>query len=119
MEDSMTDYNDGEWHIWKGGECPVHPESVVEIRLRVAGEGFDGQERQASELVWVHDHDSEVDIICFRVVKAHREPRVWWVNEYDGEDVGPWLYDTKTEAAEATDFRRRLTRVFKVQEVIE
>jgi hypothetical protein len=115
MEDSMTDYNDGEWHIWKGGECPVHPRSYVDVRYRrddTCGLGV------AGNFSWAHN-SRDCDIICFRVVKAHRELRVWWVNEYDGEDVGPWLYDTKTEAAEATDFRRRLTRVLKVQEVIE
>jgi hypothetical protein len=26
----MIDYNDGKWHGWNGGECPVHPESVVD-----------------------------------------------------------------------------------------
>ena len=27
----MTDYNDGKWHGWNGGECPVHPGSVVSV----------------------------------------------------------------------------------------
>ena len=27
----MSDYNDGNWHAWNGGECPVHPESEVEV----------------------------------------------------------------------------------------
>ena len=24
-------YNDGRWHGWNGGECPVHPETVVVV----------------------------------------------------------------------------------------
>lgn len=27
----MIDYNNGKWHDWNGGECPVHPKSVVEV----------------------------------------------------------------------------------------
>lgn len=27
----MTDYSDGEWHGWNGGECPVRPDGVVSI----------------------------------------------------------------------------------------
>ena len=27
----MTDYNDGKWHGWNGGECPVHPESELKV----------------------------------------------------------------------------------------
>ena len=23
-------YNDGKWHGWNGGECPVHPKTVVD-----------------------------------------------------------------------------------------
>jgi hypothetical protein len=30
MEREMTDYNDGNWHGWQGGDCPVHPKSEVE-----------------------------------------------------------------------------------------
>ena len=26
----MTGYNDGKWHGWNGGECPVHPKSRVQ-----------------------------------------------------------------------------------------
>ena len=26
----MTNYNDGKWHGWNGGECPVHPKSMVD-----------------------------------------------------------------------------------------
>ena len=29
----MEDYNDGGWHLWNGGECPVHSKTVVEAVL--------------------------------------------------------------------------------------
>ncbi len=28
----MTDWNNGQIHGWNGGDCPVHPETVVEYR---------------------------------------------------------------------------------------
>jgi hypothetical protein len=70
----MTDYNDGKWHGWNGGECPVHPESVVEA-------------------VWYHETStgiagkfdcyvgSRFSIIAFRVTKPYREPREFYVRE--------------------------------------
>jgi hypothetical protein len=27
-----ADYNDGNWHDWRGGECPVHPKSEVKAQ---------------------------------------------------------------------------------------
>lgn len=29
----MTNYNDGKWHGWNGGKCPVHPESIVQVQF--------------------------------------------------------------------------------------
>jgi hypothetical protein len=98
----MTDYNDGNWHGWNGGECPVHPDSEVEavyhtISAPVAGLRCD--RRQARQFVW----DAPVtSIIAFRVTKPYREPREIWVNE--GHD-GWWgyAYETRTMAEESRD----------------
>lgn len=64
----MTDYNDGKIHGWNGGECPVHPKSVVE------GTEWKGYPwlAPASELDWQSFRGA------FRVTKPYREPRVWW-----------------------------------------
>lgn len=64
------DYNNGEWHTWNGGECPVHPKSVVEVRLR---SGFNSRSRFSGEFAWWHDQDSS-DITSFRVVTHYVEP---------------------------------------------
>ena len=64
------------WYGWNGGECPVHPETVVEI-----GTGSEQLEDRADEFSWSHDGDSG-DIIAFRITKLHVEPKVIWVNEY-------------------------------------
>lgn len=77
----MTNYNDGNWHIWNGGECPVHPKSVVEAvwhdpRLEHAGMSGPRHARVENEptLAWGH-------VVKFRVVKQYREPREFWVVE--------------------------------------
>lgn len=75
----MTNYNDGKWHGWNGGECPVHPETTVEYVWHDPNRnsaGF-GTERQAVEdenprIAWIH-------VVKFRVVKEHKEPREFWV----------------------------------------
>lgn len=75
----MTEYVTGQIYGWNGGECPVHPETVVDVWFR-------GQSCQlalkASYLVWRHS-DSGGDIVCFKVIKLYAEPKVIWVNEYN------------------------------------
>jgi len=77
----MTDYNDGKIHGWNGGDCPVHPDTVVKV-------WFDGQlkqQRKATFLRWSNDRTGlDTDIIAFQVVKQFVEPKVLWVNEYAG-----------------------------------
>ena len=75
----MTNYNDGTIHGWNGGDCPVHPETVVECWMRVDGWAH----CKAGELDWSH-YGKSFDIIAFRVVKEYVEPKVIWVNEYTG-----------------------------------
>ena len=72
----MTDYNDGNWHGWNGGECPVHPKSVVEYITATDGESTYG-EVEARRLSWVDDEDGWI-VVAFRVVKEYREPRECW-----------------------------------------
>jgi hypothetical protein len=72
-----TDYNNGQIHGWNGGDCPVHPETVVRYWLR-SGRTFD--ENTAHALRWCHN-ESAGDIVAFQVVKAYVEPKVIWVNE--------------------------------------
>jgi len=74
----MTDYNDGKWHGWNGGECPVHPESVVEIK---AAAGWQA-EGKAQSAFWDHNI-SDGNIVDFRVVKEHNGPREVWYDEIE------------------------------------
>jgi len=76
----MTDYNDGKWHGWNGGECPVHPGTFVEIRMKNGTKDEDF----ADMYDW-----NECDIgtiLAFRVVKEHKEPREFWIHEGEEND---------------------------------
>ena len=89
----MTDYNDGKWHGWDGGKCPVHPKSRVDYvwhdpRNEAAGCDADREaiEECIPQLAWAH-------VVKFRVVKAYREPRECW-------SYGAHIHDTEAEAIE-------------------
>jgi hypothetical protein len=74
-----VDYNDGKWHRWAGGECPVHPSSVVHATYIELGCIHD-IESVTGGFIWDSVH---APIIAFRVTKVHVEPpkvpREFWV----------------------------------------
>jgi hypothetical protein len=75
----MTNWNDGTIHGWNGGDCPVHPETVVKVYF----EDQLPRKGAACDFCWTLDTTGlDVDIIAFRVVKPYVEPKVIWVNEY-------------------------------------
>ena len=72
-----TNYNDGKWHGWNGGECPVHPKTEVEtVSLNGDTRNTSRQQRLAGDLLW---GNPIVDIVAFRVTKEHKEPREFWL----------------------------------------
>ena len=81
----MTDYNDGKWHGWNGGECPVHPESEIEAFYMPKG----------AEKPWKFVNTAEGKIwgepCLFRVIKPYVEPREGWI-------VPGQLYDSARQA---------------------
>lgn len=92
----VPDYNDGEWHEWHGGECPVHPQSVVDVMLR---DCVKPGVRLGRSWNWRHEV-SIGDIVSFRVVTPYVEPepvappakrRKWWI-------VGGKAFDSAREA---------------------
>lgn len=68
----MTDYNDGNWHRWNGGECPVHPKSVVGVMLRYPVDEDGDMIDIAGNWEWGHRGGG--DITYFRVVTPYVEP---------------------------------------------
>lgn len=108
----MTNYNDGKWHGWNGGECPVHPETVVEV---ACGDGLARGEAKAHE-PWGEGEGTQ-PIIAFRVIKEHKEPREWfgWI----GASGHCEFFDTEEGLNDhVAKFGRDITR-FKVREVLE
>ena len=91
---ATTDYNDGKVHGWNGGDCPVHPYSVVVCWLR---NGDTIKQCDAGGLAWdtEDDDDASYDIIAFQVVTPCVEPKTIWVNEYKHGSHG---YSTEAEA---------------------
>lgn len=76
-KEPMTNYNDGEWHPWVPGECPVHPESITQVRLFDPNLETENMTERAGSWFW-HCKGDEA-IIAFRVIKEHKEPREFWV----------------------------------------
>lgn len=78
MEGRMTDYNDGKWHGWNGGECPVHPKTEVGVKFLNSGTGWIGEHTgaasESSDDCWRHAGHSN-PIIAFRVTKPYVEPK--------------------------------------------
>ena len=77
----MTNYNDGKWHGWNGGECTVHPDTI--IKAVFTDNGFCGREDFAKNF----DFDDKYfhPIIAFKVVKEYKKPREFWCREVDGK----------------------------------
>lgn len=72
-----VNYNDGKWYKWNGGECPVHPDSEVQVRLIDPEEEYGDMVERACNWVW--DCVGCAQIIAFRVIKEHKEPREFWI----------------------------------------
>lgn len=98
----MTNYNDGKWHGWNGGECPVHPQSVGDITY------FDGVTYKDCKLA---QFDRELPLL-FRVIKEYREPREFTLYVDDMGNAVTWY---------SGDLRSDLPhcQVIKVREVLE
>jgi prepilin-type processing-associated H-X9-DG protein len=83
-----TNYNDGKWHGWNGGDCPVHPDTIVNITYA------DGQVREKfCAGIWKWDEP-----LMFRVIKEYRKPVT---KEYTGEC---WAYQHSAMAPSLVSF---------------
>lgn len=73
----MTDYNDGKWHLWDGGECPEHIHELSEVEYVLhneeAGEAFLTGPMEVPNIDWSL-------VVRFRVTYAHVEPRELWID---------------------------------------
>lgn len=106
----MTDYKEGKWYGWTGGNSPVHPDSIITVKWSCNGvETSEYPAKNFSDYQWQ-------DAICaFRIVKLHREPREWWITGCDSRGYGD-LWPTRAEAEGDCGC---LERVIHVREVLE
>lgn len=105
QEIEMTDYNDGKWHNWDGGECPVHKYTHVWCVVK---------EGTVSNIHAESANWSVGGVEAFKVINEYKEPREFWL--FDGE-----VYSSK-EGAEKDQFASRAWRegfeVIHVREVV-
>ena len=88
--EAMTKYNDGKWHGWNGEvtkPASVHSDSVIDYVWFDDGDENElcgtNKGRKASDLVgWSQ-------VVKFRVVKEHKEPREFW--QYYDNQTGQWI----------------------------
>lgn len=59
------------WIEWTGGECPVAPETLVDVMFRGPTYGMepDRDHGQADDFYWPHD-DEACDIVSYRVAQS-------------------------------------------------
>lgn len=110
----QVDYNDGRWHGWNGGDCPVHPLSKVEARIYAVGEYWDGHIRRAHEWTWDIDGDDDCDIIAFRVIEPYVEPQRIWVVKHQ-KNGKRFIFDSKEAAQDYADDGWQITEMVEVQ----
>ena len=74
-------YNDGKWHGWNGGECPVHPETIVDYLWVYKHKGETQSNLVTNQLAGclLFEGNEHGDLVAFRVVKEYKEPREWWI----------------------------------------
>lgn len=59
-----------DWIEWKGGECPVPSDTLVEVRIR-SGEEEAGY---TAGRYWWSNHGESSDIVAYRVVRPAEKP---------------------------------------------
>ena len=89
----MTDYNNGEWHGWSGGECPVHFQTKVNVTY------VDG----TTLILWPACRVDWHLPLLFRVTKPFvepKKPRVMWM---DDDNI---LHDSLEDAKNMCHFEK-------------
>lgn len=64
-----------EWIKWNGGECPVHPETIVRVQFRNETRDYADRpwsDEKASEWRWSHRKGSLTNIIAYRIIEEHQ-----------------------------------------------
>ena len=70
----MTEYKEGVWYGWNGGECPVHPNTEVVVKWSSNGVETETLPARIFDYIW-----GGRSIAAFKIVRENREPREWWI----------------------------------------
>jgi hypothetical protein len=73
----------GQWIGWNGGECPVHPKTVVECVWH-DGRKIVQNKGPADDYIW---DKGKYITIAYRIIREHKEPpkpREFWVLPHSG-----------------------------------
>ena len=89
-------YEVGKWYGWTGGDCPVHPETVVNA---LVAKKYNDVHFKSRSIAGDFDWSKRVfdgEIIAFRIIKEYKEPRElkkkrWCLTCYD--ENGKIIYE--------------------------
>ena len=107
----MTEYVTGQIYGWNGGECPVHPETKVELWFR----GGVWTRDDAGVCSWKH-FNSTGDIVCFQVIEPYAEPKTIWVNEYADGDLYAYSSENMAKMYSHTNHTRIAVKYMEAKE---
>ena len=65
---NVPEYDNGNWHGWNGGECPVHSQSIVETVWRYKEGDLRTNKDCGVECSYIWQGNASGDIIAFRVI---------------------------------------------------
>lgn len=113
----MTDYEEGRYYGWNGGECPVHP------KTKVAAWFADGDmvEALAEDFYWSGSETCNIPIV-FHVVKKYVEPvvpkEVWLIrDDRSGRILNSPVSKTEREALSFIPGYEQFSAVKFVEEI--
>ena len=101
------------WYGWNSGECPVHGDTLVEVKFLIGS----GAEMAASQWEWNHSGEATEDIIAFRITRLYVEPRKareFWVVFYEGSSIVDRAYCSHAAALIAADEQGEIIHVREV-----
>lgn len=117
--ETSTNYNDGKWHLWSGEDVlpkSVHGKSTIQYVWYDENTGEVGKSEGQADWDESASRPAWDQVLKFRVIKEHREPREWHVAvNSKGQVMGckEW-HPTSSLAEELGTYT-----LVKVREVIE
>lgn len=106
-------YNDGKWHGWNGEDmmpASLHDKSIIEYVWHDERTNETGKTQRQAGWDNTDERPAWSNVIKFRVIKEHRDPREWWVVKEHGKLPVVWGHDPKYHAG---------IEVIHVREVLE